>query len=110
MPCVPLWCSDSMVTKKPAHVPLHKKPLSCAYCILSWKKRPANLHWSPTIDRSVFVSNHIDIKHHFVKEEVQEGKLEIRQIPSGGNAGDMIAKALMPSRLVACVKLIRIAA
>ncbi|KRZ28895.1 Retrovirus-related Pol polyprotein from transposon TNT 1-94 [Trichinella pseudospiralis] len=66
--------------------------------------------WSPTIDRSVFVSNHIDIKHHFVKEEVQEGKLEIRQIPSGDNAGDMIAKALMPSRLVACVKLIRIAA
>ncbi|KRX78153.1 Retrovirus-related Pol polyprotein from transposon TNT 1-94, partial [Trichinella sp. T6] len=52
---------------------------------------------------------HIDIGHHFVKEKIQ-GEIEMRQIPSADNATDMFAKALTPSRLAACVKLIGMAA
>ncbi|KRZ65899.1 Acetyl-CoA carboxylase [Trichinella papuae] len=48
----------------------------------------------------------IDI--YFVKEKIQEGKIEMRQIPSADNAADMFTKALTPSRMAACVKLIRI--
>ncbi|KRZ09050.1 Retrovirus-related Pol polyprotein from transposon TNT 1-94 [Trichinella pseudospiralis] len=55
-------------------------------------------------------TRHIDIRYHFVKEKIQEGKIEMRQIPSADNAANMFTKALTPSRLAACVKLIGMAA
>ncbi|KRZ13489.1 Retrovirus-related Pol polyprotein from transposon TNT 1-94 [Trichinella zimbabwensis] len=55
-------------------------------------------------------TRHIDIRHHFVKEKIQEGGMEMRQIPIADNAADMFTKALTPSRLAACVKLIGMAA
>ncbi|KRY00082.1 Retrovirus-related Pol polyprotein from transposon TNT 1-94 [Trichinella pseudospiralis] len=55
-------------------------------------------------------TRHIDIRYHFVKEKIQEGKIEMRQIPSADNAANMFTKALTLSRLAACVKLIGMAA
>ncbi|KRY25663.1 Retrovirus-related Pol polyprotein from transposon TNT 1-94, partial [Trichinella britovi] len=48
-------------------------------------------------------TRHIEIRHHFVKEKIQEGEIEMRQIPSADNAADMFTKALTPSRLAACM-------
>ncbi|KRX26130.1 Retrovirus-related Pol polyprotein from transposon TNT 1-94, partial [Trichinella nelsoni] len=39
-------------------------------------------------------TSHIDIRHHFVKEKIQEGEIEMRQIPSADNAADMYTEAL----------------
>ncbi|KRZ27699.1 Retrovirus-related Pol polyprotein from transposon TNT 1-94 [Trichinella pseudospiralis] len=55
-------------------------------------------------------TRHIDIRYHFVKEKIQEGEIEMRQIPSADNAADMFTKALTPSRLATCLKLIGMAA
>ena len=39
-------------------------------------------------------SKHIDIRHHFIREHVRNGDVELIYIPSGDNCADVFTKAV----------------
>ena len=39
-------------------------------------------------------TKHIDIKHHFIREKVQDKELTIEQVPSTENVADILTKPL----------------
>ena len=39
-------------------------------------------------------TKHIDIKHHFIREKVQQGEVSLMQVASGDNVADILTKPL----------------
>ena len=39
-------------------------------------------------------TKHIDIKHHFIREKVQQGEITIQMVLSGENVADVLTKPL----------------
>lgn len=45
-------------------------------------------------------TKHIDIQHHFVREKVAEGKVELRYIPTAQQVADGLTKALCKDKFL----------
>ena len=39
-------------------------------------------------------TKHIDIRHHFIREKVQQKEITIQMVPSGENVADILTKPL----------------
>lgn len=53
-------------------------------------------------------SKHIDLRHHFIREHVQDGTITIRWISGKDNPADMLTKALDPVKFEGICKLLGI--
>lgn len=49
-------------------------------------------------------TKHIDIRHHFLREEVDKGKLEYLHIPTGNQAADGLTKPLAKTAYTRFIK------
>ena len=53
-------------------------------------------------------TRHLDIKHHYVIEQVREGRLVIRHVPSSQNIADIFTKPLSPAQFATIVDAITV--
>jgi len=51
-------------------------------------------------------SKHIDVRFHFIREQVREGKVKLEHVESRAQAADMFTKPLPTTLLENCKKLI----
>ena len=51
-------------------------------------------------------SKHIDTKHHFVREKVKEGLIELKYIPTSNQLADLLTKGLGNERFKRLLKMI----
>ena len=51
-------------------------------------------------------SKHIDVKYHYLKEQIAQGKIIVTHIPSNKNAADVLTKALKPAQFRQQVQLL----
>ncbi|KRZ00410.1 Retrovirus-related Pol polyprotein from transposon TNT 1-94 [Trichinella pseudospiralis] len=79
--CAPLWCSDCMTINKATHETAWLRTLKSEL-----EKETSKLTLLCDNSGSISISTgqsssvrtrHIDIRHHFVKEKIQEGKIEM---------------------------------
>lgn len=49
-------------------------------------------------------SKHIDIQHHYIRDEVKAGRIELSYIPTGEMIADGLTKALEPVKFLTFVK------
>ena len=53
-------------------------------------------------------SKHIDVKYHFLKEQIERGRIAVKHVPTSVNAADILTKALKPAQLRQQIKLLRL--
>ena len=53
-------------------------------------------------------SKHIDVKYHYLKEQIARSRIDLQHIPSTNNAADVLTKALKPAKYRQQVKLLRL--
>ena len=51
-------------------------------------------------------TKHIDLRYHFVREAVEDGKIKITYIPTDENVADIFTKALAKLKFVRFVKML----
>ena len=49
-------------------------------------------------------SKHIDIRYHFVRDEVQKGHVDLRYVPTEDNVADVFTKPVSKPRLAKFIK------
>lgn len=55
-------------------------------------------------------SKHIDIKLHFVRDEIGKGVVTVRKVHTSNNAADMMTKALPSAKFEHCLDLVNLIA
>ena len=50
-------------------------------------------------------SKHIDVRRHFIRDEIQQGSIDVVKVPTEENASDMLTKALPVSKFKHCLDL-----
>lgn len=55
-------------------------------------------------------SKHIDVKLHFVRDEIGNGRVKVEKVHASENAADMLTKVLPSSRFEHCLGLVRLIA
>ncbi|KMQ90816.1 retrovirus-related pol polyprotein from transposon tnt 1-94 [Lasius niger] len=53
-------------------------------------------------------SKHIDVRHHFVRDVLREGQLEIKCVPSNWMPADFLTKGLIKDKHYRCIDLVGI--
>ena len=53
-------------------------------------------------------SKHIDVRLHFIKDEIGKGKIEVRKIATEHNPADALTKVLPATKFVYCLELVSI--
>ena len=53
-------------------------------------------------------SKHIDVRRHFIRDEIQNGRIDVVKVPTEENASDMLTKALPVSKFKHCLELVEI--
>ena len=52
-------------------------------------------------------SKHVDVKLHFIRDEVNKGKVKIEKVSTEENAADMLTKTIPSSKLKHCLELVK---
>jgi hypothetical protein len=53
-----------------------------------------------------FKTKHIDIKYHFIRDIVAEGKIKVDKIYTDENSANMITKSLFNTKFKYCLNLV----
>ena len=53
-------------------------------------------------------SKHIDVKLHFVRDEIANGRVKVKKVHTAENAADMLTKALPSSKFNNCLDLVKL--
>lgn len=51
-------------------------------------------------------SKHIDVRLHFIKDEVNKGVIKMKKVSTEENAADMLTKALPTAKFKHCLELV----
>lgn len=51
-------------------------------------------------------SKHIDVRRHFIRDEVQNGRVKVVKVSTEDNAADMLTKALPATKFRYCLELV----
>ena len=51
-------------------------------------------------------SKHIDVRLHFVRDEIDKGVVKVSRVSTEENAADMLTKALPAAKFKHCLKLV----
>lgn len=53
-------------------------------------------------------SKHIDVRLHFIRDEVWEGMIEVRKIGTDHNSADALTKVVPASKFIYCLELVNV--
>ena len=53
-------------------------------------------------------SKHIDVRRHFIRDEIQNGRIKVVKVPIEDNASDMLTKPLPISKFRHCLDLVEV--
>ena len=53
-------------------------------------------------------SKHIDMQRHFIRDEIQGGRIKVVKVPTEDNASDMLTKPLPVSKFRHCLDLVEV--
>ena len=53
-------------------------------------------------------TKHIDVKYHYVRDVISQGKLKVRNISTHDNLADMMTKAVSVAKFELCSSLVSI--
>ena len=53
-------------------------------------------------------TNHIDVKHHFIRQIVEDKTIFLTKIAGEGNAADMFTKPVPSSKMKHCMRILQI--